>query len=708
MVDSETEPAVGGGADVDYDDEESVEPESGDASHGTVPPVVTSHRKRNRRSFPWEYTCDWQESDGLANKGKRQCTVCKNWFSGNTNASGWKTHLSTQHSIYPDNSLLTPSPGDKLMIQSQLQSSFTKSQLRRYENAVVDFVIEGGVSLRFAGGDSFKKFVSALTTGYEPPSTRTILRRISELHRIMEPMLAKFLGTLDVSISLTMDGWSNRNLKGFYVVTAHWVDTSSLSCMSILLTILDVKSGSGVGRRVGQALFDHLKRLGLGVMQRILNITTDNGSDATAAVKQFFQLANTFVGADQFTQKNNILCADHSVQLCVVKVTQRIKPATEALRDALVKIRRSKVMRQTYREEATKAELGSKEPPHPDSPTRWNSSHVMCSDSLSKRIVLDTVMDHFKDDLGRGALTEDEWQAIRGVAKFLEAPRECMERVAADLKPTLDLVPMCVTVLIQHCIKGEEALAACGSNLTAVGMKDKLMLYEPKLVQEPAIIASYLNPQLPKPADASELKHVTDRVRDVLQRRYPALLNGEANVETGDPGQVSTSLFASILRPSVSMGAGGAVEEINKYLSMGVVQSDGFLDVLSWWSTRKAALPGHYQMAMDYFGSQATSTPSERANSVAGREFISTRQSLSSSVFVMTMCVRSWMRAGILKVPADRAGAMAHSSNDKFDAEVEQLEIEQADWNEEVLDDGVVKILNNQFEDLVMEAEGNV
>jgi hypothetical protein len=46
------------------------------------------------------------------------------------------------------------------------------------------------------------------------------------------------------------------------------------------------------------------------------------------------------------------------------------------------------------------------------------------------------------------ALTDDEWQAIHGVTAFLEAPRECMECLAADLKPTLDLVPMCVTLLI--------------------------------------------------------------------------------------------------------------------------------------------------------------------------------------------------------------------------------------------------------------------
>jgi hypothetical protein len=99
----------------------------------------------------------------------------------------------------------------------------------------------------------------------------------------------------------------------------------------------------------------------------------------------------------------------------------------------------------------------------------------------------------------------------------------------------------------------------------------------------------------------------------------------------------------------------GNDNEVDQYLSIGVVQSSGFIDILSWWSAWKELLSGHYQMAMDYHGTPATSMPSERVNSAAGRKFTCTRQSLSSSVFIMTMCLCSWMNAGILKVPANRA-----------------------------------------------------
>jgi hypothetical protein len=165
---------------------------------------------------------------------------------------------------------------------------FPEPVLRKYENVVVDYVVEGGITLCAAGGICFKKFVVSLTNGYEPPLTRTILRRIVELYRNLEPLLAAFLCSLDIALSLTLDGWSNRNLKGFYIVTTHWVNVASLTNKSILLTILDVKCGTGVSKRVRAALFEYLKRLGWDVVTRLLNIISDNGSDATVAVTRLF------------------------------------------------------------------------------------------------------------------------------------------------------------------------------------------------------------------------------------------------------------------------------------------------------------------------------------------------------------------------------------------------------------------------------------
>jgi hypothetical protein len=233
-------------------------------------------------------------------------------------------------------------------------------------------------------------------------------------------------------------------------------------------------------------------------------------------------------------------------------------------------------------------------------------------------------------------------------------------------------------------------------------MKAKLEKYKSKLVQELAIITAYLNRQIPKPTDPVELKLIVDLVHNLLQRCYSAEVSARQSIEQEAAGN---SLFAAMFQPQ--HGVGGNGNEVDQYLSIGIVQSSGFIDILSWWSAQKELLPGRYQMAMDYHGTPATSTPSERVNSAAGREFTCTRQSLSSSVFIMIMCLRSWMNASILKVPANRAQAATALGQDganNVESVVQELEEEQEDWDEEILDDGVVQMLHNQFADLVFEA----
>jgi hypothetical protein len=65
------------------------------------------------------------------------------------------------------------------------------------------------------------------------------------------------------------------------------------------------------------------------------------------------------------------------------------------------------------------------------------------------------------------------------------------------------------------------------------------------------------------------------------------------------------------------------------------------------------------------------------------------------------------MNASILKVPANRAQAMVALRQDgasNVESVVHELEEEHEDWDEEILDDGVVQMFHNQFVDLVFEA----
>jgi hypothetical protein len=236
-------------------------------------------RKRARGEFPWNYTHEWVEGDHKFLKSKRQCTQCRKSFSHKTNASGWRTHLREQHFvIFPETGNMARRA--KEFQQQPVVTSFPPRVLIEFENAVVDFVVKGSISLRGAGGGGFKTLVRKHSRGYEVPSTRSIIRRIVELYFIMLPIVSDCLNTLDVSFPITIDGWSNRNLKGFWMVTAHWVETRTATLRSVLLTILDVQPGRGVGKRIGTALLEFLRSLGASVLTKLLAVVIDNGSDA--------------------------------------------------------------------------------------------------------------------------------------------------------------------------------------------------------------------------------------------------------------------------------------------------------------------------------------------------------------------------------------------------------------------------------------------
>ncbi|CAM6015964.1 unnamed protein product [Sphagnum balticum] len=230
----------------------------------------------------------------------------------------------------------------------------------KYENDVVDFIIGGDISLRAKGGTQFKELLQSMTNGYSPPLTRTILRHIVELYLIVGPLLVTFFSSLNVTISLTLDGWSNHNLKGFYVVIGHWINIITTKSKSLLLIIIDVASGRGVGVRIAKALFEHLRGMGLKVLPKLLNVVNDNSSNATTIVKHMFQLINAVVGYEQMRPCNHVRCTNHSVQLTVLKVLVRIKDINAQLRQVLVCIRGSKTMRQAYHRKANLVGFASK------------------------------------------------------------------------------------------------------------------------------------------------------------------------------------------------------------------------------------------------------------------------------------------------------------------------------------------------------------
>jgi hypothetical protein len=91
----------------------------------------------------------------------------------------------------------------------------------------------------------------------------------------------------------------------------------------------------------------------------------------------------------------------------------------------------------------------------------------MCVDASGKRVILDN-MDQYGADIGHSALLDLEWHAIDDVSMFLRALHQVMESLVADHKPTLDLVPMSVSLLLKHYNNNEQQLQEIDGKLTVI------------------------------------------------------------------------------------------------------------------------------------------------------------------------------------------------------------------------------------------------
>jgi len=127
---------------------------------------------------------------------------------------------------------------------------------------------------------------------------------------------------------------------------------------------------------------------------------------------------------------------------------------------------------------------------------------------------------------------------------------------------------MSLSLLLKHCDNNKQQLQEINDKLTAVGMKAKLKKYKSKLVQEPVIIAAYLNPQIPKSIDSTELKLVVDLVCNLLQHHYSVEVSSPQSIEQEAAGN---SLFAAMFQ--LQRGVSGNNDEVDQYLSISASSS---------------------------------------------------------------------------------------------------------------------------------------
>ncbi|XP_063448231.1 E3 SUMO-protein ligase ZBED1-like [Mytilus trossulus] len=171
--------------------------------------------------------------DHAPNSGtvKAKCKYCPTYISGNAKTtSNFVTHLKRKHRDI----FIQSKSEDGTQISQTNISNFTKStSVSKYSandasqmqitDALVSFVAGNLTPLSVVESPEFKTFVESLNPKYQLPSRKHLSTKL--LHQKASNIQSNIKEKLRSaeSVCLTIDLWSNRQMKGFLEITGHFI-----------------------------------------------------------------------------------------------------------------------------------------------------------------------------------------------------------------------------------------------------------------------------------------------------------------------------------------------------------------------------------------------------------------------------------------------------------------------------------------------------
>lgn len=284
----------------------------------------------------------------------------------------------------------------------------------------------------------------------------------------MKISVSKFLKASESKISFTIDGWSSFGMKGYYGITAHFVD-KKWRVQSIVLDFIPA-DGKHTGESVANLFFEVLKSYE--ILDFIQGVTTDNTASNFTMMRY---LENLIPGLDH--KNKHFVCFAHILNLAVQDFMKIIEPnkrrfekepaesdlesesdsetsqSSVDLTSPVSKIR--SLVKKIKFSEQTQLKLKSfceavnckTTKPKLDMPTRWNSTFEMLVWSLSVKEALNILCDNISN-LKDLKITEKEWILISNICQYLRSFKTLSSVFEGEKYCTLPMVVIGVNMLL--------------------------------------------------------------------------------------------------------------------------------------------------------------------------------------------------------------------------------------------------------------------
>jgi len=568
-----------------------------------------------------------------------------------------------------------------LLKQSTLDSSlqdvslsgrpvFTRAALVR---ALINFVVADDQSINVIECREFRDLLLLLRSDLQDKDIphRTKLREaIIETWESHFKALRLELADAVGKVSFTADLWSDKNLRSYLCITAHWIArnkrSSQLELKTALIAFHNV-TGKHDGANLAAVVLQLLDRAGITAL--VGWFTLDNAANN-----------NTFVAAlegllkardiDFCAVENRIMCFAHIINICCQHLVEGFtntalvdpvetfvaaerprEPGAQTFEEAVKrdpialgrvvvrKIRSSGQRREHFKsiivEGNSKAHFT-----HPDGraimvpilqllrdvKTRWDSIYYMINRLRIMRPAIDSFLaSPVNKDLQTLRLTDVEWNTLQDIEAILAVPHAAQQTMSKESTPILSgSIPA-----FEMFMSSWEQLAEKIPRLKPFineGLKWAFKYYERMDRTDAYVVAMIINPAvrtswIKKHWGADWLEKAETTFRDLMQeyrdRSKPAASDealpttpAVAPVEAWQTLDSQYGLDDMFEPVEESRELATVIEEYESYVK-GPLSKPG-TNLLQFWSMSDSTFPTIYSIAMDYLPIQASSVPSEQ------------------------------------------------------------------------------------------------
>lgn len=501
----------------------------------------------------------------------------------------------------------------------EINQSCSSERTEQIHQALAKMIAINQMPLSFCSSSGFKQFMSIVEPNYIICKEGAIKQRLKGFKSSVEDLIKKELKNAK-SVSCTFDCWSSIGQESYITVSAHFIDNRWFPKSYTLTThkLGDRNTASNLSNKL-KITFNKWE-----IDQKIMAIVTDNAKNVLNAVNLL----------DNITEKNDLICAAHTLQLAVNNGLKydKIDSLIQLCNKIVCHFKYSNLASQYLKDKQEQLGMPT-ESLIQSCKTRWNSIYIMLDQLFKNRCPISNVLADRSlttaAAIHKFEVTEPQWTDVETLIKLLK-PLQIMTTVFCSEKYcSSSMVRPLLNAVIKNHLKHNESDDEITEHFKTTVIRELSdrfkLLWCPSSVVSARQIASFLDPRF------KDLEHETVDAREKIRTRVKNLINEIAelncNVQIETPVNKHHGALEFLFGDEVNCNTADSDIQYQHYLAEPQLKFD--FDALEWWKTRVSKYPLIVALAKKYLGIPATSISSERYFSTTGNIVTAKRSCLA-------------------------------------------------------------------------------